>query len=176
MQNVMQFVVRIFNGIHILMVYLAKVLLVAMTVIIAVHVFMRYVLRSGIHSSEELALLFAVWFIFIAMSIGVKQSLHISINILPPNAHPKFNLVITKLRDLVVMWISVVMFYYGIILVQFTMRSIMPATRLPSGILYMVLPFAAVMMFYDSLMDLLGVDTRDAEIDARLGGGESFDD
>ena len=172
----MQRVVRVFNAIHIATVYLAKVLLVAMTLIIAVHVFMRYVLRSGIHQSEELALLFAVWFIFIAMSIGVKQNLHISINILPPNTNPKVNHILSKLKDVVVIGISVVMFIYGIRLVQFTMRSIMPATRLPSGILYMVLPVAAVLMCFDSVMDLLGVDTHDADVDRALGGAEVIDE
>jgi len=169
-------VVKFFNVIHIAMVYLAKLLLVGMVVIISITVFMRYVLNTGVHWSEEIALVFVVWFSFISMAIGVKQGLHISINILPPTVHPSFNAAMKKLRDIVVIVVGILMLIYGIILVQFTMRSIMPATKLPSGILYMVLPPAAVLMIYEGITDILNIDTKDAEVDRKLGGEELLDE
>jgi TRAP-type C4-dicarboxylate transport system permease small subunit len=39
------------------------------------------------------------------------------------------------------------------------MRSIMPASRLPSGVLYMVLPLAAILMIYEGATDLVGYET-----------------
>ena len=76
-------IIALFNVIHIAMVYIAKLLMVAMVLIIFANVVLRYVFNSGIMWSEEVALLLAVWFIFIALSLGVKQDLHINISVIP---------------------------------------------------------------------------------------------
>jgi TRAP-type C4-dicarboxylate transport system permease small subunit len=52
----------------------------------------------------------------------------------------------------------------------------MPATQWPAGLLYAILPVSAVIMIYESLMDILGVDTRDHAVDAFLAGKGSMKD
>lgn len=169
--------VRFFNLIHIGSVYLAKLLMVLMVLIVFVNVVLRYVFDSGIVWSEEVALLLAVWFIFIAMGLGVKQKLHIHITLFPAERIPKWlNIAFWRLRDLVVIAVGVVMLIYGSILVKFTMKSIMPATEWPAGLLYAVLPFSAVVIIYESFTDLLGLDTNDEAVDAFLAGRGSFKD
>ena len=74
MKNIKMNISRIMNGIHLGSVYFAMTLLVGMAVVIIVNVFMRFVLNSGLRWGEEVAKLFMVWFTFIAMAIGVKQS------------------------------------------------------------------------------------------------------
>lgn len=168
-------IVTPFNLIHIAMVYAAKALMVAMVGIIFVNVFMRYVLDSGLVWSEEVALLLAVWFIFIAMSLGVKQNLHINISILPEKSMPAwFNRTLGVLKSLVVLAVGVVMLTDGWKLTGITMRSIMPATEWPAGLLYAILPVSAVVMIYESVTDLLSIDTRDAAVDAFLAGKGPF--
>ena len=110
----------------------------------------------------------AVTFVFISMALGVRKKLHISLH-LWRRPIPKLDIVLEKLADLVVLFIGVVMLIYGRILIQFTMRSIMPATELPSALLYMVLPLSAVLMIYEAITDLLGFDT---DANARTGGGD----
>ncbi len=168
-------IVNFFNLIHIVMVYIAKALMVAMVVIIFVNVVLRYVFDSGIVWSEEVALLLAVWFIFIAMSLGVKQGLHINLTVIPDKVLPKgaakfFQII----ENLVVVVIGVVMLVDGYRLVGITMRSIMPATRLPAGLLYAVLPVSAVILIYESMADLFGIDTKDRTVDSFLEGNGSL--
>lgn len=168
-------VIAFFNILHIAMVYLAQVLMIAMVLIIFANVVLRYVFNSGLMWSEEIALLLAVWFIFIAMSIGVKQNLHINISVLPKKIlQPTVLTILNKIGNCVVFFIALVMLTDGWKLVQFTMTSIMPATKLPSGLLYAILPISAIIIIYESVMDFLNIDTNDEAVDAFLSGKGSF--
>jgi TRAP-type C4-dicarboxylate transport system permease small subunit len=48
------------------------------------------------------------------------------------------------------------------------MRSILPATGLPAGIMYIVMPIASIPMIYDSLMELLGIEKGDEKLEDRM--------
>lgn len=154
----LHWIARLFDALFFLSIILAQLLLIGMTLLIGTNVFMRYVLNSGIHWAEEISLVMAVTFVFIAMALGVRKKLHISLH-LWRRPIPKLDYVLEKLADLVVLFIGLVMLIYGRILIQFTMQSIMPATKLPSAVLYMVLPLAAVLMIYEAITDLIGYDT-----------------
>jgi TRAP-type C4-dicarboxylate transport system permease small subunit len=157
------------------MVYLAKAMIVAMVLITFCNVVLRYGFNSGIIWSEEVSLLLAVWFIFIAMGLGVKQGLHINISLFDAAKIPVwFDRGMHRLRDLVVIIVGIVMLRYGWVLVQFTMTSIMPATKLPAGLLYAVLPVSAIVILYESLTNFFNIDTNDEAVDAFLMGKGSF--
>ena len=79
---------RIFNGVLEALIVLAKIMLVAMTLIICVHVFYRYVLNSGIKWSEEVSMLLYVYFGSVSVIYGVRHGLHIGIELFF-NALPK---------------------------------------------------------------------------------------
>jgi len=167
--------VKYFNLLHIALVYIAEALLILMVVVIFVNVVMRYVFNSGIVWSSEIALLTAVWFSFIAMALGVKLRLHIHINLLSEAHIPAaFDRLLWKIRDVVVVAVGVSMFWWGSILVKFTMRSILPATGMPAGVLYIVVPIAAVIIIYDGFAHLFGVDTEDSVVDEVLNGTLAF--
>jgi TRAP-type C4-dicarboxylate transport system permease small subunit len=97
--------------------------------------------------------------------------LHINISLVDRDRLPKaVNLFLDKLADLVVLVVGLVLLRYGTTLVGFTMRSIMPATGWPSGVMYAIVPFAAVFIIWDGITALLGIDTRDEEVNRYLGG------
>ena len=170
-------IVRAFNLIHIGMVYLAKAMIVAMVLITFTNVVLRYGFNSGLIWSEEVSLLLAVWFIFIAMGLGVKQGLHINISLFDVAKMPAWlDSTLTRLRDLVVIAVGVIMLRYGWTLVGFTMKSIMPATNWPAGWLYAAIPFSAVIILYEALTQLFRIDTNDAAVDAFLSGKGPFSD
>lgn len=169
-------IVRFFNLLHIMLVILAKGLLVAMVLTIFANVVLRYGFSSGLQWSEELGLLMAVWFSFIAMVLGVKQHLHIHINLLTEEQMPaKVNLVFDKINDLVIIFTGFIFLRWGIPLVGFTMRSILPASHLPAGWLYMIMPVSAVFLIYEGLTDFFGIDTDDEAVDSWLNGTRGGD-
>ena len=160
----------LFNGFHSLLVVLAKILLVAMVLIISVNVFLRYVMNSGLAWSEEIALLLVVWFAFIAMAMGVRQNLHIHLSILPDNLPDRLEFLLRKLRSIVILFSSTIFLYYGWILTRFTLRSILPATGIPAGVLYVIVPIAAVPMMYDAAAGLFGFGPEEGNTEGKEGG------
>ena len=157
-------IVRIINTIHISSIYLAMVLLVGMAIIIVINVFMRYVLNTGVRWAEEVAKLLMVWFTFIGMAMGVKQGLHISIHILPKNLPGQLEKFLVFLKNSITLVIAIVFLIYGIKLVEFTSRSIMPATEWPSSILYLILPISSILIMSEALMDIFHIDDKSEEI------------
>jgi len=163
--------VRVLNAIHVALVWAASALIVGMVVIISANVFLRFAFNTGIIWSEEVALLFIVWFVFISFGLGVRQRLHITLSILPKGRIPKWlDAALDFLGEIVMLIVGAVMVVYGGKLVGFTMRSIMPATGWPAGIMYLALPFAGVSIVVESLMHLLRFDGKDAALDAYLSG------
>jgi len=166
MKNIKMNISRIMNGIHLGSVYFAMTLLVGMAIVIIINVFMRFVLNSGLRWGEEVAKLFMVWFTFIAMAIGVKQSLHISLHLLPKKLPASLEKSLLFLKDIITFLIALVFLIYGIKLVQFTSRSIMPATEWPSSILYLILPISAILIASEALMDIFGIEDYPEKIES----------
>jgi TRAP-type C4-dicarboxylate transport system permease small subunit len=152
-------------ALHHALVVLAELLIVAMVLITFTNVILRYFFDSGLDWAEEVSLMFVVWFTFIAMAIGVRQKLHISINIFPKHMPRWFKAFISRFDNLPTILVSIVMVVSGWGLVQFTMRSILPATGIPGGIKYGAVPLAGFLITFHAVADLFGLGEK-------LGGAE----
>lgn len=171
MDKVKEKISQYMNRIHLGSIYLAMTLLVGMAIVIIINVFMRYVLNTGLRWGEEVAKLLMVWFTFIAMAVGVKQGLHISLHLLPKKLPVKLENFFTFLKDIITLIIAGVFFIYGIKLVQFTSSSIMPATEWPSSILYLILPIAAILIASEALMDIFNIEDYPEKIETFFNKG-----
>ena len=166
-----KFLISAVTLIHILLINLSMIMIVAMLLLVFAIVVLRYVFNSGIYWSEEVALVLEVWFIFLSLGLGVKHRLHISINILKRESVSAWlNKALDLLSDIIFLIVGFVMIVYGGKLVQFTMRSIMPATKWPAGILYLVLPIAGFVVVVEALFHILGYNMFDEKIDKYLSG------
>ncbi len=159
----MKIIDLVFHKFHLFMVFIAKLMLLAMVIITAVQVFCRYVLDFSIRWSEEVPLILMVWFGFIAMAIGVKKRLHISIEVLYTMFPVKMQKVVNKVVDFLVMSFGMVMIYYGFTLSKLTMSSTMAATKMPTGYLYGIIFIAGILITYDTFMDMIGHTKLDEE-------------
>lgn len=170
-------VIAFFNVVHVALVRLAQALIVGMVLVTSANVFMRYVLDSGLFWSEEVAILFASWFIFIALGLGVKQGLHISLTLLPRGRIPKrLDWALDKLAYLVMIAVGGMMIKYGLSLIKFTSTSVMPATGWPASVQYMPLPVSGFIVLYEAIVKLFGIDTNDAAVDRHLEGSARLRD
>ena len=158
LKKIGEIVVRVFDALYIFSSVVARILLVAMVLIISVNVFMRYVLDSGLRWGEEIALVLVGWFVFLSIPMGVRRKLHISLH-LWRRPIPLLDRILVRIAAVGVIVVGFVFLIYGNQLIAVAMRSIMPASRLPSGILYFVLPLAAVLMIYEGATDLIGYET-----------------
>ncbi|MFW5843602.1 MAG: TRAP transporter small permease, partial [Spirochaetota bacterium] len=73
--------VVVFDSLYVASAVIARILLVAMVLIISVNVFMRYVLNTGLRWGEEIALVLVGWFVFLSIPMGVRKRLHISLHL-----------------------------------------------------------------------------------------------
>jgi TRAP-type C4-dicarboxylate transport system permease small subunit len=166
-------IVTFFNLLHVVLVRVAQALIVGMVIVIVINVFMRFVLDSGLFWAEEVAILFSTWFIFIAMGLGVKQRLHISLHIIPRRLLPKLvDGTLDRIDYIVALAVGTVMLVFGFKLVKFTSTSIMPATKWPASTQYMPLILSGILIIYEAVMKIFNIDTRDAEIESKLSGDD----
>lgn len=158
---------KVLDSVFVWVLKLAMVLLVAMVVLVFLNVVLRYGFNSGIHWSEEISLVIVIWFTFIAMALGVKESLHINVDILPKKLPKGFFITLDCIRDLLVILIGGIMIYYGWKLTLNGAKSFLPATQIPNSINYVVLPIAgifivlyAVVHLYDDILKFKGGDSK----------------
>ncbi|HHT80658.1 MAG TPA: TRAP transporter small permease [Sphaerochaeta sp.] len=158
---------KILDSVFVWVLKLAMVLLVAMVVLVFLNVVLRYGFSSGVYWSEEISLVIVIWFTFIAMALGVKESLHINVDILPKKLPKGFFITLDCIRDLLVILIGGIMIYYGWKLTLNGAKSFLPATQIPNSINYVVLPIAgifivlyAVVHLYDDILKFKGGDSK----------------
>lgn len=143
--------------------FLGLAFLSVMILIVTWQVFSRYVLNTTPFWSEEITLVLMVWVGFIGIAIGFRERLHIAVEIL-----------VRRFPETVQKWIEkgvlVLIFSFGLYLLvqgwQFTVlmgQSTLAATKLPSSVLYVIMPIAGLMIGSYALLNLFGVQTKKHE-------------
>lgn len=118
--------------------YICIVLMSSMTLILAVQVFMRYVMRDSLSWSEELARYIFVWLIYIGISYGAQIMKHIKIEaallLFPMRARPYVEL----LGDILFLGFALFVVYssWGIVEKQLMLGQTSPAIQMPMWMLY----------------------------------------
>ena len=142
----MNIIKKVLNIIDNIIEYLCMGTLVALVCIVFMQVFTRYFLKFTPRWSEETSVILLIWLGFITMAIGVKKGMHLSISAIVDLLPKPVQKIIYYFDELAVMVFGIVLFIYGKDLSAATMSSTMPATQLPSGVLYAVLPVSGVMI------------------------------
>lgn len=142
--------------------------MLAMVLIVTTQVLTRKLLNFVFFWSEEVTLLLLAWFAFMGIAIGMREHLHLAMDVLDNIASKKTLVILDK-------FIFVCNFLFGLYLIiygwQFTSlmaESTLPATKLPNSALYVVMPLTGVMCCAYSALQLMGIDTRRHK---NLGGG-----
>ncbi len=121
-------------------------LLVLMVITIGVQVFCRYFLNFTPSWSEDLSLLFMIWFSFLGIALGVKRDTHLSIEFFFNRLSKNFQRFITDFNYILILFFSYILFTRGIILVRMTLNSKMPSLKVPTSVLYIVIPIMSVII------------------------------
>ncbi|NBB49544.1 TRAP transporter small permease subunit [Rhizobium sp. CRIBSB] len=126
--------------------YFSGVGLVAMTLIIGWQIFGRYVLNNTPAWSEPLSLQLMSWFILLGSAVGVRESVHLGLDIVRHGASPR----VQKAMDLVSLGLiaifGVAMSYYGVLLAAGTWTATIPVLGWPGGVDYLPLAVGGVII------------------------------
>ncbi|MCD8352069.1 MAG: TRAP transporter small permease [Planctomycetaceae bacterium] len=151
--------------IHRIMLLVADVALLSMVVIVSLAVTLRYVFNTGIGWAEEVPRLLVTLFAFLAMAMGVRDHVHIGVNIVY-NMFPKdgkMRRFMVWFADFIVLLCGLFMLYYGARRCMQMMRlpGRLPMTGLNTWYQYLPIPLAGFVISFDSVLFLTGILKRD---------------
>ena len=126
--------------------WIASIGMIAMTAMVALQVFSRYVLNSSPSWTEAASIMVMSWFIFLGAAVGVRENFHMGFDVLvhflPAGATPWMRAV----SDLAILTFAAGMVYYGLQLTIDTWTAIIPVLHLPGGFTYMPIVAGGVLM------------------------------
>lgn len=163
----MKLIKMFFNGVHIFFVILAEILILALIAVVSINVFLRilydveflrpFIPHAGFSWANEVpSSVLIPLFAFLGMIMGIKENVHIDINILPRKLPKWFEIFMSILKFTSYIIFGIIFLYYGIILVKSTSTSILPATGLPASLQYVILPIVSIPFIYEGIMGILG--------------------
>lgn len=134
MRNFMRAIRPSLTALSRLSLYIAGTGIVVMTVIVGWQVFARYVLNDSPSWSEPLSLYLMSWFIMLGAAVGVRESVHLGLDILryamPAPVQQAMDLVSLGLVAL----FGIAMAYYGVLLAKGTWTATIPVLGWPGGV------------------------------------------
>lgn len=123
----------------------ALLILTSMVIIISVQVVSRYFFSYTPRWSEELSLIFMVWFGFIGIAIGFKENLHIGIEVFYKKFPASLKKACDVLRLVLTLSVGSIFTYFGWQFTVLMANNTLPGTRLPTSVLYAVVPIVGVL-------------------------------
>ena len=127
-----------------IMKVLLILVLVSMVVILMAHIIFRYVLNNSLTWSEELLKIMLVWFGMMSVAVLAARREHVAIVVFKEHMPKKVQNFLSKLTQLIIVGICVLMVIIGI---QYCMKAgfrLTPALRIPYVWAYAAIPVAFV--------------------------------
>ena len=147
---------------------ICKVVLVFMVFTVAAQVFTR-LLGGNIKWCEEIMLLLLDALMFLLMPIGIKEDLHIRIEVLARHFKLGARRALVVFSDIVQLMISVCMIYYGKVLMDKT-HSVFTITGIPRKYLYTITVVGGVLCAFIVVLKIFGLCRAQSTIDFINGG------
>jgi TRAP-type C4-dicarboxylate transport system permease small subunit len=96
----------------------------------------------------------------LGIAIGFREKLHLQIDIIDHFLSEKAKKVLDKIILAVVFGFGLYLIISGTEFTIMTWESTLAATKLPNGVLYLVIPITGVLVCVYSALQLAGIDTR----------------
>ena len=128
--------------------YTLVILLTAMTVVVVVGIFARYILLVSIPWTEEMARYLMIWAGFVGFGVAYRKkeliAVRLFIDILPANLF-RMALFISDILCSIFLIVAVI---YGIKLSLINMNQLSPASRIPVSIIYAAIPLGCTLYLF----------------------------
>ncbi|TCL38142.1 TRAP-type C4-dicarboxylate transport system permease small subunit [Anaerospora hongkongensis] len=138
----------------------ALLALLSMIFIVTMQVVTRKLFNFVFFWSEEVTLLLLVWFAFMGMAIGFREGLHLAMDTIDSFLPSKLILVLDRLIEICTFAFGLYLIIQGFDFTLLMNESTMPATKLPSSVVYAVMPVSGLMVCAYAALQFCGIDTR----------------
>ena len=146
---------RVLRATSNLALYLAGIGLVAMTVIVAYQVYMRFVVNASPPWTEAAAIMLMSWFIFLGAAVGVRENFHMGFDVLLYVLPTAAKRTLRTISDLAVFGFALGMVYYGGTLALRGLEVRIPVLGLPQTFTYLPIVLSGVLMCLFALERIL---------------------
>lgn len=123
------------------------VLFTTMVVVVFVNVVARYVFNSSIIESEELARYCFVWASLLGAVLALNDNEHIGVDMAIKKLPPAARKIVLVFANLLILILTGICAWYGYVLAESTFGWPSPATRIPYGIIGLIIPISFLAMF-----------------------------
>lgn len=132
---------------------IGAILLAAMTLIIFLQVIIRFkVIHTTIPWTEEIALMFLVWFGLTGAALGIRKGSHIGVEFVMALFGPKMRKLLNIFVGSLMIAFSIFLLIEGAALVQGTIDVFMSASNFSRGLcVYLAVPVSALLMLFYSV-------------------------
>jgi len=143
------------------------VAVVALTVIVSLQVFNRFVLKTPLAWSEDLAMLLFQWVVFLGAALGVKRVRHFGIELVVRRFPERWRHRVEMLTPAVVAIVALVMIVQGWTLLTFNRNRTFPTMDLTYTWAFLPIPLAGALI----LIYLVQLEIRRWRGDPQAEGG-----
>ena len=141
-----QTIPKLLDSVYLACIWVAGLSIAAMSLIIPWGVFARYVLGTGSHWPEPVAVLLMVTFTFIGAAAAYRAGAHIAVAMLTDRLPPQARWFCAKLVDLLMVAICLFVVIWGGKLGLETMNQTLPDLPwMPVGLTYLPLPLGSLL-------------------------------
>lgn len=134
------------RGLQIVVESIGAYMMSIMVAIVIYQVFGRYVLHKTPAWSEEVALLFMTAYGFLSIAAGFGRRSHLGVTMLFDRLPAPIRRILNVLSDLLIIFFGIFLFIEGYKFTQLTWSSTLPATGLPNGLQYLIVPITGILI------------------------------
>ncbi|MFA5699568.1 MAG: TRAP transporter small permease [Sphaerochaeta sp.] len=134
--------------------YVCSVTLIIVTLITFLQVTMRFLFRAPFSWSEEVTLMFLVWFGYLCMAIDIFTDDHAALYFLHKNLPPTLKKGADIMRHALLSWFFTEMIRYGWIITRLNAPKRMPAAKFSQALMFAPLIVGGFLMLIYSLVNL----------------------
>lgn len=126
----------------------ANLALAGLVVVLALQVFFRYVLQTGLSWTEEVSRFLFVGFVYVSASYAVQQGTHIRVSIGVDALPPRVRRAALRLADALWICFNALVVISGVVLIKGMIAHPVYSTSLfiPLSLVYLVIPVAHALM------------------------------
>jgi len=125
----------------------------ALTIVIFLQVFYRFVLRAPLVWSEEMALFLFQWTVFMGAALAVKQRSHFGLDIFIQRLPPVIIKTLDKFGQVIIFCIALGMIYWGYQITRMTMLQLYATLKFPVGYCYLGILVSGFLMALFAVMN-----------------------
>lgn len=151
-------IITIVNFIYRIFLVFAALVLLAIVLIVSAQIFARQVLHTSIRWSQEVAILLMVWMGFITTAVGVERDLHIGIEAIHDRMPAWMQRILFYVNWIITIAVGVIFMVYGTKQTLSTRSSIMPTTKWPKSVMYVIIPISGFFIVYFSIIKMMKRD------------------